>query len=74
LIALARDRLVTNRMARRANTLVLLDVHMSCEQVGKVLLLDDDTIRRWHQAFVERGRKALMRFEVGGSACAPSEA
>src|SRR6204780_3989926 len=67
LIALARDGSVTHRLARRANAL-------GCEQVARVLLLDDDTIRRWHGAFAEGGRKALMRFEAGGSACVLSEA
>ena len=74
LIALARDGSVTHRLARRANALVLLDDGMSCEGVAQVLLLDDDTIRRWHGAFAEGGRKALMRFEAGGSACALSQA
>ena len=67
LIALARDGSVTHRLARRANALVLLDDGLSCEQVARVLLLDDDTIRRWHGAFAEGGRKALMRFEAGGA-------
>jgi len=71
---LARDGSITHRLARRANALVLLDDGMSCEQVGKVLLLDDDTIRRWHGAFAEGGRKALMRFDAGGSACSLSPA
>ena len=70
LIALARDGSVTNRLARRASALVLLDGGMSCEQVAQVLFLDDDTVRRWHRAFAEGGRKALMRFAAGGSACA----
>ena len=74
LIALARDGSVTHRLARRANALVLLDDGLSCEQVAQVLLLDDDTIRRWHGAFAEGGRKALMRFEAGGSACILSDA
>ena len=74
LIALARDGSVTHRLARRANAPVLLDDGLSCEQVARVLLLDDDTIRRWHGAFAEGGRKALMRFEAGGSACVLSEA
>jgi transposase len=74
LTALARDGSVTHRLARRANALVLLDGGMSCEQVAGVLLLDDDTIRRWHGAFAQGGRKALMRFEAGGSACDLSEA
>ena len=74
LIDLARDGSITHRLARRANGFVLLDDGMSCEQVGKMLLLDDDTIRRWHSAFAEGGRKALMRFEAGGSACSLSPA
>jgi transposase len=74
LIALARDGSVTHRLARRANALVLLDDGLSCEQVARVLLLDDDTIRRWHGAFAAGGRKALMRFEAGVSACVLSEA
>ena len=74
LIALARDGSVTHRLVRRANALVLLDDGLSCEQVAQVLLLDDDTIRRWHGAFAEGGRKALMRFEAGGSACILSDA
>ena len=74
LIALARDGSVTHRLAQRANALVLLDDGLSCEQVGRVLLLDDDKIRRWHGAFAEGGRKALMRFEASGSACVLSDA
>ena len=34
----------------------------------------DGTIRRWHGAFAEAGRKALMSFEAGGSAYALIEA
>lgn len=45
---LARDGTVEHRLARRANALVLLDRGMSCEEVGRVLLIDDDTIRTWH--------------------------
>jgi hypothetical protein len=44
LIALVRDGSVTHRLARRANSLVLLDDGLSCEQVARVV--DDDTIRR----------------------------
>jgi hypothetical protein len=43
-------------------------------EVATVLLSDDGTIRRWHGAFAEGGRKALMRFEARGSAYALSEA
>src|SRR4051812_35303496 len=43
LTELARDGLAEHRLARRANALVLLDRGMSCEDVGRVLLIE--TIR-----------------------------
>ena len=47
LIALARDGSAAHRLGRRANALVLLDDGWSCEQIAKVLFVDDDTIRSW---------------------------
>ena len=69
LIELARDGSAAHRLARRANALVLLDSGWSCEKVAGALLLDDDTIRRWHGLFIEDGLEGLTRFEAGGSAC-----
>ena len=46
-----------------------LDSGWSCEKVAGALLLDDDTIRRWHSLFIEDGLEGLTRFEAGGSAC-----
>jgi transposase len=69
LIALARDGAAAHRLGRRANALVLLDAGWNCEEVALALLLDDDTIRRWHGLFVAEGLEGLTRFEVGGSAC-----
>jgi transposase len=69
LTALARDGSAAHRLARRANALVLLDSGWSCEKVAGALLLDDDTIRRWHGLFIEDGPEGLTRFEAGGSAC-----
>jgi transposase len=68
LIALARDGSAAHRLARRANALVLLDSGWNCQKVAGALLLDDDTIRRWHNLFVEDGIEGLTRFDVGGSA------
>src|SRR5674476_1631200 len=67
--ALGRDGSAAHRLARRANALVLLDSGWSCEKVAGALLLDDDTIRRWHGLFIEDGLEGLTRFEAGGSAC-----
>lgn len=52
LTALARDGSAAHRLARRANALVLLDSGWSCEKVAGAVLLDDDTIRRWHGLFI----------------------
>jgi transposase len=69
LIALARDGAAAHRLARRANALVLLDAGWNCEKVAGALLLDDDTVRKWRDLFVEEGIEGLARFEAGGSAC-----
>ena len=62
LIELARDGSAANRLARRANALVLLDNGMICEAVAKVLLLDDDTIRTWYRLYLEDGVEGLASF------------
>jgi len=67
LIALARDGSAAHRLARRANALVLLDSGWNCQKVAGALLLDDDTIRAWHNLFVEQGIERLSSFDGGGS-------
>ena len=69
LIALARDGSAAHRLARRANALVLLDAGWNCARVAVALLVDDDTIRAWHNLFAEHGLDGLASFEAGGSAC-----
>jgi transposase len=73
LIELARDGTVEHRLGRRANAQVLLDKGMSCEEVGKVLLFDDDTVRTWHRLYKEDGIDGLTGFGYAGSACLLSE-
>ena len=70
---LARDGSVAHRLARRANALVLLDQGMSCGQVAKALLLDDDTVRTWHRLYEEEGIEGLVSFGYEGSACRLSD-
>lgn len=74
LMELARDGLAEHRVARRANAIVLLDRGMSCAQVARVLLVDDDTIREWRRLYEEDGFDALAGFSYGGSNSALSEA
>ena len=68
LTELARDGLAEHRLARRANALVLLDRGMSCDEVGRVLLIDDATIRTWHDLFETDGVDGLAGFNYGGRA------
>jgi transposase len=67
LIALARDGPSPGRVTRGANALVLLDYGMSCQQVVKALLFDDDTIRGGCEVFERGGVAGLTRFGMGGS-------
>jgi transposase len=69
LIALARDGSAAHRLARRANALVLLDDGWSCEEIAKVLFVDDDTIRNWFRLFEEDGIDGLAWFGREGSTC-----
>jgi len=59
---------VPTAIARRANALVLLDDGLSCVEVGKVLFLDDDTVRDWRKLNLESGFSRVSRRESGGSA------
>src|ERR1700729_2209321 len=74
LIELGRDGSVAHRLARRANALVLLDDGMSCGDVAKVLLLDDDTVRSWYRLYEDEGIEGLASIGYDGSACRLSEA
>jgi transposase len=69
LLVVARDGSLTHRLARRANAVVLLDRGMSCQEVGAVLLLDDDTIRTWYGLFEHGGISGLAGFGQEGSVC-----
>src|SRR5208282_2897858 len=47
---------------------------MSCVDVAKVLLLDDDTVRTWHRLYEDEGIEGLASFGYEGSACRLSDA
>ncbi|HET7413540.1 MAG TPA: IS630 family transposase [Pararhizobium sp.] len=65
--ALARDGLSEARAARRANAIVLLNDGWSCEAVAAALLIDDDTVRSWHELYAEHGITGLVVFHHRGS-------
>ena len=66
LTRIARDGLEEHRVARRANSLILLDRGWSCEDVAEALMLDDDTVRAWHGSFKTGGVDAIHSFEFKG--------
>lgn len=65
---LLRDGHTEQRVARRANAMLLLDDGWNCERVAKALYLDDDTVRDWRKLYAEGGIDGLRRFEAGGGA------
>ena len=69
LVALVRNGKAETRLTRRANALLLLDDGMNCEEIAKVLYLDDDTIRYWHELYSEKGLSWLADFGYKGRAC-----
>ena len=48
--------------------MLLLDDGLSCEAVARVLYLDDDTVRGWHDRFRREGVRALSVFGWKGGA------
>lgn len=66
LLALLRSGRTEQRVARRANAMLLLDDGWSCEKVAEALYLDDDTVRSWRKIYDGAGLAGLERFEGGG--------
>src|SRR6201993_2884759 len=69
LITLVRNGKAETRLTRRANALLLLDHGMGCEEIAKVLYLDDDTIRYWYELYSEKGLSWPADFGYKGRAC-----
>ena len=56
-------------IARRANAMLLLHDGPSCRgRLARVLYLDDDTVRGWHERFRREGVRALPVFGWKGGA------
>lgn len=49
------------RYADKLKSLLLLDKGFSCEDVGEMLLLDDDTIRIYRTEYLSSGAKKLIQ-------------
>lgn len=64
--ALVRSPREDHGIARRANAMLLLDDGWSCDQAGKALYLDDDTIRTWYKQYQQGGLDLLTLFDWKG--------
>ena len=66
--ALVRRPTERHGIARRANAMLLLDDGLRCEEVARVLYLDDDTIRGWRDRYRREGARALQGLRLEGRA------
>ncbi len=55
LLACAKSQRENHGVGRRANALVLLDDGENFAYIAKCLLLDDETVRRWHKQYLSGG-------------------
>ena len=60
-------RTTERRQADRIKTVLLLDDGWSYEEIAEVLLLDDETVRRWEKRYRESGLEALLKDQYQGS-------
>ena len=66
LLGVARDQLCEARIARRANTIILLDKGWTYAEVAEAFLLDDDTPRAWHRLYEDQGLTGLVVYRFTG--------
>lgn len=55
------------RFADRLKAVLLLDDGFSCVQVGRILLLDDDTIRGYANQYLSHGAESLISDNNNGT-------
>ena len=55
------------KVADKFKALLLLDKGFSCMEVGEILLLDDDTIRKYRNQYLAQGAKSLLSDNNKGS-------
>lgn len=57
----------TRRFADKLKALLLLDKGLSCMEVGEILLLDDDTVRKYRNQYFAQGVGSLLEDNNKGS-------
>jgi hypothetical protein len=64
---LVRQTSLAHGAAHRAKALLLLDDGLSCEAIARVLYIDDDRLRGWHEGWIAGGKAALTSFDFKGA-------
>jgi transposase len=62
------------RYADKLKALLLLDTGFSCVEVGEILLLDDDTVRKYRTQYLSLGAKSLLEDNNKGTTSYLNEA
>jgi transposase len=57
------------KKADKIKSILLVNAGYSFEEIARILLLDDSTIRRWYDTFKEEGIEGLLRYNYLGSEC-----
>jgi len=66
-IRILHSKCSVKRFADKFKALLLLDKGFSCIEVGEILLLDDDTIRKYRNQYLTQGAKSLLSDNNKGS-------
>lgn len=61
------SKCAVKRFADKLKALLLLDKGLSCIEVGEILLLDDDTIRKYRNQYLAQGAQSLLSDENKGT-------
>ena len=57
------------RFADRLKAILLLDDGVTCQEIARILLLDDDTIRNYSKQYLESGAESLLNDSFKGRQC-----
>lgn len=61
------SKCAVKRFADKLKALLLLDKGLSCIEVGEILLLDDDTIRKYRNQYLAQGAQSLLSDDNKGT-------
>ena len=68
-LKIAHKKIKTKRDADKIKTICLLNKKFSYQQIAEILLLDDQTIRRYFNIYKEKGLTKLLQNNFQGCQC-----